>query len=267
MIHGVCGEIILNLRVNKFIETGTYLGETIAAVSSWFHELDPDFGKIDYGVINEYLDSFPKGLFKRKIYYPVFKDSKNCNIKIWSVDLDFEKQNILSSIFQSNSNINIICKSSEQFIRELIDNGLVTDRDKSFFYLDAHWGEYWPLRDEISQILRLERSVIVIDDFVVPFHPSHGFDTIGGRVCGWYYIRDCFKDISKKIYLFYPKFPNSDNRGTVIIFIGYSSDELKFMRKLPCFSPKLFNGDPYIELFREKVIFPLLSATKNILNQ
>lgn len=50
-----------------------------------------------------------------------------------------------------------------------------------FFYLDAHWQEYWPLFDELKAIGEFigRRAVIVIDDFKVP-GKSYAFDSCKG---------------------------------------------------------------------------------------
>lgn len=242
MIHNICKDIIFNLNINKFVETGTFIGETLARVSYWFQDLDPHFGNTVDSVPNEYLYSF---FPKRKICYPLFKNAKiDARTKVYSIDIDTEKQGILKRLFLSNPNINVICDSSEKFLKKAIDNGLISDMDSCFFFLDAHWDEYWPLRDEIREILRLKRSVIAIDDFVVPFRPLHLFGVYNNKACGWYYIRDLFRGYKTAIY--YPKRSNLDYRGIVIIFVGYEEGRLKFMHNLPCFRPIFFKGDPFL---------------------
>lgn len=255
MIHAVCKDIMINLRINKFIETGTFIGETTVTVSRWFQELHPDFGVICGETLDERLNS----LFnKRVIHYPIFKNVNNDSIaKIYSVDIDKERQSILTELFSSNQNINVIKKSSEKFLEEAIKNGLVTDKDSCFFYLDAHWGQHWPLREEIREILKLPKSVIAIDDFVVPWRPWHGFDFYRTKICGWYYIRSVFKK-RRDIHIFYPKKSNMDNRGSVIIFLGYCKNELRFMRQIACFESFLFKGAPLITLIAKLGILFLI---------
>jgi len=49
-----------------------------------------------------------------------------------------------------------------------------------FHYLDAHWYEYLPIRDELRLILRQsDRHVIMIDDFRVDDDPGYGYDDYG----------------------------------------------------------------------------------------
>lgn len=46
------------------------------------------------------------------------------------------------------------------------------------FYLDAHWGNYWPLLDELEEISKTHRDncIIVIDDFKVPGRSDIPYD-------------------------------------------------------------------------------------------
>lgn len=49
----------------------------------------------------------------------------------------------------------------------------------TFFYLDAHWEEHLPLREEIELIATWPRWIALIDDFEVPDDPGYGFDDYG----------------------------------------------------------------------------------------
>ena len=46
------------------------------------------------------------------------------------------------------------------------------------FFLDAHWYDYHPLKDEIKAIKLKRDSIIAIHDFQVPNHPELGFDCL-----------------------------------------------------------------------------------------
>jgi hypothetical protein len=53
-------------------------------------------------------------------------------------------------------------RNSPEFLRA----HLPEIRKNSLFFLDAHWGAYWPLRDELDLIFKeCENPVIAIDDF------------------------------------------------------------------------------------------------------
>jgi len=63
------------------------------------------------------------------------------------------------------------------------------DVEHTIFYLDAHWGPYWPLLDEIDTISR-GKGVIIIHDFQVPGHPELGWMEHGGKILNYDYIKD-----------------------------------------------------------------------------
>lgn len=61
----------------------------------------------------------------------------------------------------------------------ILNRILLTLKGNTLFFLDAHWGNYWPILDElkeISKIPSLRNSVIVIHDFYVP-DKDFGFDS------------------------------------------------------------------------------------------
>ena len=50
---------------------------------------------------------------------------------------------------------------------------------RPFAYLDAHWYDRLPLRDEVAALMRCESAVAVVDDCRVPEDPDYGFDDYG----------------------------------------------------------------------------------------
>jgi hypothetical protein len=88
------------------------------------------------------------------------------------------------------NNLNLILNSSTNFLN---DNLLEIGKDKEviLFYLDAHWDNYWPLKDEIDAISKnyFNRAIIVIDDFYVP-NRDFQFDTYNDNVCNYDYIKN-----------------------------------------------------------------------------
>ena len=231
MIDVLCKAVVEGLGINKFIETGTFQGESLAQASLWFSELYPEFGEIDKLIITGDTGKAPWSTY---LTYPVFKDvSNNSKYKIYSVDIDPELYGMAKELFSSNPNIIPECNNSEQFLSELIDTETITNDDNCFFFLDAHWMEFWPIRDEISQILRLSRFVIVIDDFFVPGHPDYKYDAYGRNSLEWAYIKDLFRN--RQIDVYYPIRSNRDNAGWVLIIGGYEAASLAFLDKLPLF--------------------------------
>lgn len=66
------------------------------------------------------------------------------------------------------------------------------------FYLDAHWGKYWPLQDELKAIHACTSiaPVLVIHDFCVPGRLDLGFDRYGGQKLDMDYV-------AEKLHLIY----------------------------------------------------------------
>lgn len=231
MIDVILRAVAERLSINKFVETGTYEGESVAQVALWFSEMSPDFGKVE-----KLVTTGAKGLnpWNTYIAYPVFSEChQNSDYKIYSVDVDSEKVAAAKEAFASNPNIVVECSSSENFLKSLIDNEALTDRGRVLFFLDAHWNDYWPLRDEIIQILKLLRFAIVVDDFAVPGHPEFGFDTYKDGVCDWKLIKDLFS--GRDVTVYYPRRSNRDCRGWVLILAGFTEEEVTSLRTLPLF--------------------------------
>lgn len=64
---------------------------------------------------------------------------------------------------------------------------------RPLIYLDAHWGETWPLRDELNAT---GRAIVVIDDFDIG-HERFGFDHYDGAVCGPQMVHDCLPTLPR----------------------------------------------------------------------
>lgn len=75
------------------------------------------------------------------------------------------------------SNIELFCGESPKFLDNLHD---FLSKECPIFWLDAHWGDYWPLVDETKAISSLPNYVIIIDDFEVPDKPYFHYDTYRG---------------------------------------------------------------------------------------
>ncbi len=210
MINDIAKDIIKLCNVNKFVETGIHHGETLGTVIGWFSELYDDFRKKD--VPGKYT-IFDVDLVKE--YY------------------DKAKENYA----QHNKNVSIANESSENFLKRLINEGAFTEEDNCMFYLDAHWYSYWPLRNEIEEILKLKKAIILIDDFHTPGR-SFGYDTYHGTRLGLNYIKDLIQN--KTNYIYYAAIANRDNRGMGIIFLGYDDNALEVaLRCLPLIKENL----------------------------
>lgn len=68
------------------------------------------------------------------------------------------------------SNVFLRKQSSPEFLKSL------PSQNCPLYFLDAHWGDYWPLSDELAAI---RHGVVCIHDFDIG-HPDFGFDSYGG---------------------------------------------------------------------------------------
>lgn len=93
-------------------------------------------------------------------------------------------------------------------------------RGPVFFYLDAHWFDDLPLREECELILRHGvAAVVMIDDFEVPGDPGYGFDDYGpGHRLSLDLLRGLARD---GLSAFVPRAPAEEEtgarRGCVVI--------------------------------------------------
>ena len=103
-------------------------------------------------------------------------------------------------------------QDSRSFLRALSQDHSVP-KDDVFFYLDAHWGEDLPLKDELEVIFsNWNRPVVMIDDFAVPAS-SYGFDDYGpGKTLNLKYIEPIVS--AHKLAVFFPAADPSEETGT-----------------------------------------------------
>ena len=70
-------------------------------------------------------------------------------------------------------NVRLHQANSVDFLRTLGDT---LSKATNFVYLDAHWGGYLPLRDELAIVREWPNTIVMIDDFKVPFDSRFGWD-------------------------------------------------------------------------------------------
>ena len=88
------------------------------------------------------------------------------------------------------------------------------------FYLDAHWQEHLPLREEAQLAIgAFPKAVLVIDDFAVPEDPGYSFDDYGpGRRLDLAYLESAGL---APLFIFFPSTPSAQEggarRGCVVV--------------------------------------------------
>lgn len=109
------------------------------------------------------------------------------------------------------TNVDLREGDSVEILRALLTEPL--DRDvPTLFYLDAHWEERLPLREEAEIVLaNFPKAVLLIDDFAVPDDPGYSFDDYGpGKRLDLQYL------LSGKIppvSVYFPSTPSSRENG------------------------------------------------------
>ena len=117
------------------------------------------------------------------------------------------------------SRVHISLGDSRTFLRRLATSNDVP-KSRAFFYLDAHWYEDLPLKDEIEIIIRhWSNFAIMIDDFEVPGDAGYKFDDYGnGKRLSLSYLGPLSL---LGLQAFFPSIPSGDEtgmrRGSIIL--------------------------------------------------
>ena len=125
-------------------------------------------------------------------------------------------------------NVRLYHTDSLSFLRDLSENNQIPKEDV-FFYLDAHWGEDLPLRDELEIIFsKWKNPIVMVDDFQVP-DSEYGFDDYGpGKLLNLGYINPVVS--THNISVFFPAVNSSEEtgkrRGSVVLCNEMSGMEI-----------------------------------------
>jgi predicted O-methyltransferase YrrM len=136
-----------------------------------------------------------------------------------------------------DTRIRLMNKSSPTAIRECFQSGIL--QEPVLFWLDAHWNEYWPLADELREILRwCKKSILLIDDFKVPNDPQMQYDVYDGQENSLEYISPLLHGNSPNLQfdLIFPNYPKLQRqigsghryRGYVTVFFDLRSNLQQF---------------------------------------
>jgi hypothetical protein len=166
-------------------------------------------------LINKILSVFKVKLFIETGTYlgntTEFIASNYPDMKILTIEINDKYYNISSNKLSKYSNINCINGDSSKMLNDIdIDHSLI-----KLYYLDAHWYNHNPIRDELKSIFKnsKDNEIIIIDDFKVP-NRDLGYDV----PLDINYINDLL-DTNKWTYFFKDKGENYDTRATGQIYI------------------------------------------------
>lgn len=122
--------------------------------------------------------------------------------------------------WEGQPNLHLYRNDSRAFLRGLCGDRSVPKQDV-FFYLDAHWGDDLPLREELEIILAcFRRSVVMIDDFEVP-NLDYKFDDYGpGKVLNLKYIESLVSAHRLAVHFPVQNAVTDKDRGCVVLLHG-----------------------------------------------
>ncbi len=96
-------------------------------------------------------------------------------LPIYSCDNDAWCASFTQHRLAHHRNVTVECADSPSLV-----TAVVARHELPLFYLDAHWGDQWPLARELAAITA---GVAVIHDFDIG-HPRFAFDIYDGVACG-----------------------------------------------------------------------------------
>jgi hypothetical protein len=158
-------------------------------------------------------------------------------VPIISCDLRERYHHVARRLLRELPHVELRLQDSRSFLRALASDSETT-RLRTFFYLDAHWYDDLPLRDELDIIARHWHDfVAVIDDFLVPDAPDYGYDDYGtGRRIDLSFVEACLAQHGLRA--FFPRVPaceeTGQRRGYCIIIPERSTNALARARHLLC---------------------------------
>jgi hypothetical protein len=123
----------------------------------------------------------------------------------------------------NRGNVRVFQSNSVAFLKWKISIADGLD-DPLLFYLDAHWRDHLPLREELELIFaHYSNPIVIIDDFKVPDDPGYGYDDYGtGRALTLEYVT---ASRLPKLSCFFPCTPASEETGARRGYVVLTSSE------------------------------------------
>ncbi len=132
-------------------------------------------------------------------------------LPVMTVEIDARYFGFSQARLRTHGNVAVHEGNSIDFLRSIIEGP--TDRTAlTLFYLDAHWLDHLPLREEVELITaNFSRSVIVVDDFEVPGDPGYGFDNYGaGKRLSLDYL---LQAATPSLAIYFPRIGSNEETG------------------------------------------------------
>ena len=138
--------------------------------------------------------------------------------KVITIENNVEYYNVAKNNLSDIKNCSLHLGNSPELMDELLK-----ENDSSiFFFLDAHWENYWPLLDELKIIKKKNiKPVIAIHDFYVPDandNAKFGFDSYNNQPLNFEYIKSDIEKIYGTNYEIKYSTQSTNNSGVIYIY-------------------------------------------------
>ncbi len=154
------------------------------------------------------------------------------DLDVFTVEVKFDTFLIAERRLKQYKNVKQFCGSSEKILRDLLPT--LTGK-RILFYLDAHWEDYWPLLDELTEIAKNNADIccIVIDDFLVPNRPFK-YDSYKNQPLDLQYVLGKLREIYRNPFYFFNSTTNRRPGGVGKLYC--IPDEWKDLLTVPIFN-------------------------------
>lgn len=135
---------------------------------------------------------------------------RDFGVPVYTVELNAQLYYYVRRRFRRDERVEVALGDSRDYLEKLAKRSDVP-KARVLFYLDAHWGDDLPVKDELELIRRIWReSVVIVDDFEVPDDPAYGFDDYGvGRALSL----SCLPIEELGYRIFWPSTPGEEETG------------------------------------------------------
>ena len=133
------------------------------------------------------------------------------SVPVFSVELERDRFELSEARLAGYKQLRLRHGDSREFLRTLAKD-VSCPSSEVFFYLDAHWNQDLPLREELQVIFsHWSRTVVMIDDFQVPLDAGYGFDAYGHdqTLC----LEFLASVLPAGTGVFFPTLPSGDETG------------------------------------------------------
>lgn len=114
--------------------------------------------------------------------------------QVYTIEVLEKHYDLANKALRDTPNVTQYLGNSPEVLNKLFSEDIFEEFDEPLFiFLDAHWGDYNPLLDELDTIAKWKWNltpIIAIHDFKVPDHPELGFDSYKGQDYEWEWIKE-----------------------------------------------------------------------------